>query len=122
MLSSNDSGVTRRMMSNLADYIRAKEESNREIDLDSLAHTLGARRSRFAWRAAVTASNSSELLQALEEPTRKPIYSRVEPRIGFVFNGQGAQWFGMGRELFSYPVYRQAMEEADEVLKDYGTP
>lgn len=120
LLSSKDSGVTQRMMSNLADHIHAKEDSNEELDLDSLAHTLGTRRSMFAWRAAVTASDSSELRQALQDPSRKPLHSRGEPRIGFVFNGQGAQWHAMGRELSVYPVFRQAMQEADQVLKGYG--
>ena len=120
LLSSKDPNVTQRMMSNLADYICAKEESIEEPNLDSLAHTLDTRRSMFAWRAAVTASNSSELLQALQDPSRKPLHSRGEPRIGFVFNGQGAQWHAMGRELFAYAAFRQAMGEADQVLKGYG--
>lgn len=122
LFSSKDSNVTHRMMSNVADYVRAKQELNEELDLDSLAHTLDTRRSMFAWRAAVTASNTSELLQALQYPSRKPLHSRGEPRIGFVFNGQGAQWYAMGRELFAYPAFRQAMGEANQVLKGYGAP
>lgn len=120
LLSSKDSGVTSRMMSNLADYIRTKEESNEEIDLDSLSYTLYTRRSLFPWRTAVTASDSTELLQALQDSTRKPMHYQGELRVAFVFNGQGAQWFGMGRELFAYPVYQQAMQEAEQVLKGYG--
>ena len=43
------------------------------------------------------------------------------PRIGFVFNGQGAQWHAMGRELIAaYPVFGSAILRADQMLKEYG--
>jgi acyl transferase domain-containing protein/NADPH:quinone reductase-like Zn-dependent oxidoreductase len=122
LLTSKDAGVTQTMMSNLAEYIHGKEQSNDEAssNLDSIAHTLGARRSLFGWRVAVTASTPSELVAALKDPLTKPAYSRDTPRLGFVFNGQGAQWFGMGRELFAYPVFRQAAEDADEIIRGFG--
>jgi acyl transferase domain-containing protein len=109
------------MISNLADYIQARRKSNGDVNLDDLAHTLGTRRSLFQWRTAVTAADSDELLQSLEDSSLKPQHARGEPRIGFVFNGQGAQWHAMGRELFAiYPVFRQSMEKAEQVLKSYG--
>ncbi|CCF42156.1 hypothetical protein CH063_12229, partial [Colletotrichum higginsianum] len=46
----------------------------------------------------------------------------TEPlRIGFVFTGQGAQWWGMGRELYgAYPIYTAAIDRADECLRKLG--
>jgi acyl transferase domain-containing protein/NADPH:quinone reductase-like Zn-dependent oxidoreductase/ubiquinone/menaquinone biosynthesis C-methylase UbiE len=124
LLTSKDAGVTQTMMSNLAEYIQGEEQSSDQAgaDLDSIAHTLGTRRSLFGWRVAVTASTPSELVAALKDPLTKPAYSRDAPRLGFVFNGQGAQWFGMGRELFAYPVFRQAMDDADEIIRGFGAP
>ncbi|KAF4622818.1 hypothetical protein G7Y89_g14207 [Cudoniella acicularis] len=46
----------------------------------------------------------------------------VPPRLGLVFNGQGAQWFAMGRELSaSYPVYKQTLEECDQIIRSFGS-
>jgi acyl transferase domain-containing protein len=121
LLTSKDEGVTQTMMSNLAEHIREKEQSSDHANLDSIAHTL-AQRSLFGWRVAVTATNTSQLVTALKDPLTKPAYSRNAPRLGFVFNGAGAQWFGMGRELFAYTVYAQAMQEADRILRGFGAP
>ena len=120
LLTSKDAGVTQAMMSNLTDYVERKERVDEVHFLNDLAHTLGARRSLFGWRVAVTASTGSELVTALKDPSTKPTYTREAPRLGFVFNGQGAQWFAMGRELFAYPVFRQAMEEADGIFRGLG--
>lgn len=38
-------------------------------------------------------------------------------KVAFVYSGQGAQYVGMGQELYeAYPVYRRVIEEASEVL------
>lgn len=120
-MTSKDEGITHTMMSNLTEYLQEKEQSSDHVNLGSIAHTLG-RRSLFGWRVAVTATNTSQLITALKDPLTKPAYSRDRPRLGFEFNGAGAQWFGMGRELFAYPVYAQAMQEADRILRGFGAP
>lgn len=38
-------------------------------------------------------------------------------KVAFVYSGQGAQYVGMGQELYeSYPAYRQVFDEASQVL------
>ncbi|KAL9100557.1 MAG: hypothetical protein Q9163_004079 [Psora crenata] len=90
-----------------------------DLYLGDLAFTLSERRSRLAWRSFVTASSTDELLSGLES-TNAAVESfrpSSEPRIGFVFTGQGAQWPRMGVELYQYPVFRESIEEADEYLR-----
>jgi acyl transferase domain-containing protein/surfactin synthase thioesterase subunit len=42
---------------------------------------------------------------------------RVEPRLAFVFSGQGGQWWGMGRELLrEEPLFREMLEACAAVL------
>jgi acyl transferase domain-containing protein len=106
------------MMSNLAKYVEKKKD---HVNLAAIANTL-AQRSLFGWRIAVPATSSSQLVSALHNPLHKPVYSRDVPRLCFVFNGAGAQWCGMGRELFAYPVYAEAMLEADKILRGFGAP
>ncbi|KAL7620421.1 hypothetical protein AAE478_009416 [Parahypoxylon ruwenzoriense] len=90
--------------------------------LDRLAYTLHSRRSILSWRTAVVASSLRELSQKLAPDDLSPSRSPSQPRIGFVFTGQGAQWFGMGRELMdAYPVFRESIESASRYLKTLGS-
>ena len=87
--------------------------------LRDLAFTLGHRRSRLAWKTYLTASSTDELLSNLENksldvPSFRP---SNEPRIGFIFTGQGAQWARMGAELNQYPIFRESVEASDEYLR-----
>ncbi|KAF6832303.1 polyketide synthase [Colletotrichum plurivorum] len=43
------------------------------------------------------------------------------PRLGFVFNGQGAQWYAMGRELIHrYDVFRASIEQMGVHIREMG--
>lgn len=116
VVSAKDSVACRTMMRRLAAHIVEPMPS-----VADLAYTLSERRSKHAWVAAIPARTVSELVDRLQEPARKPSHSTKRPRLGFVFNGQGAQWYAMGRELIpAYPVFGQAIQAADDILKDYG--
>ena len=42
-----------------------------------------------------------------------------DPKIAYVFSGQGGQWFAMGRNLMAnQPVFRNSIKEIDLLLKD----
>ncbi|KAL2807721.1 hypothetical protein BJX63DRAFT_61499 [Aspergillus granulosus] len=115
-ISGKDEVTTKATITNLKAYL----EENETIDLKSLAYTLGQRRSRFPWTTAAQGSTLPELLKSLDSDL-KPGFTTETPRLGFVFNGQGAQWFGMGRELMgTYPVFDQAINEAESHLRALG--
>ena len=102
-------------------YTQYFEHNQRIVDerfIDHLAFTLNTRRSSLAWKAfAVVKSfdNLSNLKQTLSKPIRA---IDTGPRIGFVFTGQGAQWYGMGRELLIYPVFRASLLRSQAILRD----
>ncbi|KAJ0325028.1 hypothetical protein COL5a_007530 [Colletotrichum fioriniae] len=123
VMSSKDSNVTAQMANNLKSYLETRTGSGQKLDLDNLAHTLQARRSHFPWRVAISSTDcAASLVEALGDPVKKAVtLAKDPPRVGFVFNGQGAQWHAMGRELISvYAVFRKALLHADVVLGDYG--
>lgn len=99
--------------------MEAKETDDTDI-MDRLAFTLCQRRSVLDWREAVSASTPTELAEALSSSTSEPLRPSGQPSLGFVFTGQGAQWYAMGRELHSYPVFASSMQSADDWLREYG--
>lgn len=122
ILSAKDSGACKEMMNNVAEFLRQSIQEGNEPSPTDLAYTLAERRSRFPWAVAVRASNLEELAERLEQPTAKaPLHAARGPRLGFVFNGQGAQWYAMGRELITaYSIFGDSIRKADRVLRDYG--
>lgn len=83
--------------------------------LADVAYTLGAKRTKFSQRT-FRIVNKHDASQGLEHD-QKVYSSPAEPaRLGFIFTGQGAQWNAMGRELFEYRVFRDAIDYLDHVL------
>ena len=103
-------------------YLRAKiETSNNKEFLEDLAHTMNSRRTAMDWRLAVTARDLETLANSLDLQKVRPRRAVPNPRIGFVFTGQGAQWFAMGRELINtYRVFRTSLLYADNHFKKLG--
>lgn len=121
-LSAKDEQAIRRMISELADHLRLVQPDCEETFLDSLAYTLGQRRSHLLWIYTCTAQSLPDLIKKLDKAQPPPIKRGEElPKIGYVMTGQGAQSWNMGRELIeAYPVYREILVEANQHLKDLG--
>jgi acyl transferase domain-containing protein/NADPH:quinone reductase-like Zn-dependent oxidoreductase len=126
VLSAKDELACKTMSSNLSDFLERNKPTLPDAGefLQSLAYTLGQRRTRFPWTAALTVPTTEGIdavIQLLRSPKIKPSRSSRRPRIGLVFTGQGAQWYAMGRELIgSYPVYTDSLREAEGYLREFG--
>ncbi|WP_149550805.1 type I polyketide synthase [Streptomyces marokkonensis] len=85
-------------------------------ELADLARTAGAGRAHFAHRRALLGRDRDELLAGLDAQAPAPRQGG-EPRVAFLFSGQGSQYAGMGRELYeTEPVFRSAYDACDRVL------
>lgn len=99
-----------------------------DVVLSDLCHAAATGRSHFGVRLAATADTVEDLknqLRACQEGKDTPGLSVGEepgtapPRIAFLFTGQGAQYSGMGRELYdSQPVFRETLDRCDEILHE----
>jgi acyl transferase domain-containing protein/surfactin synthase thioesterase subunit/NADP-dependent 3-hydroxy acid dehydrogenase YdfG/aryl carrier-like protein len=99
-------------------------------DLHALAAALRFRRSRFEHRLGLVASSRDELRLQLtafgktgQAPTGGVIARAPEAakRCAFVYTGQGAQWFAMGRKLLeSHATFQDAIDEIGAELARLG--
>ncbi|KAF2468734.1 polyketide synthase [Lindgomyces ingoldianus] len=112
------------MASNLLEYLESTVNGGSSDDLlNQLAYTLGCR-SLFEYRSAAIAADIGELRKQLQEisetsPARQSL--RSTPRIGFVFSGQGAQYYNMGREIFGlWPTFTESLTRAGQCLAHLG--
>jgi acyl transferase domain-containing protein len=122
VLSANDKTSLEKQMQQLTVYLEQRPEVFQNSLLPNLAYTLGERRSVLSWKVAIPARASAELIPKLASSDITPSRSVKEPRIGFIFTGQGAQWHAMGRELLdTYPVFVKTMEKFDLCLAQMGS-
>ena len=96
-----------------------------ELEAGDVCFTANAGRHHFDYRLAVSGRTSVDLRNALAEKLRQrqeggaPVVpvAGAEPRVVFLFTGQGAQYAGMCRELFeTQPTFRRTLERCQEIL------
>ncbi|MGZ9236044.1 MAG: type I polyketide synthase, partial [Anaerolineales bacterium] len=107
----------------------AESQLNPSVELADLAYTTNTGRAHFNQRLAVVADSTKQIQQKLaafvkEEQTAGLIQGRVQgtrqPRIAFLFTGQGAQHVGMARQLYgTQPTFRATLDRCDEILRPY---
>ncbi|KAJ4376392.1 hypothetical protein N0V83_001675 [Neocucurbitaria cava] len=121
LLSANDERTLVQMGQTLADHLQAQSVFNEEELLDNLAYTLSERRSRFSYSSIIVAKEKAQLEVQIGKPVPISSARSTPPRIGFIFTGQGAQWWGMGRELLQYPVFKNCLQRCDSIIKKLGS-
>ncbi|KJR88229.1 polyketide synthase [Sporothrix schenckii 1099-18] len=121
VFTANDKATLSAVMKNAVIYLEQRPEIFQADLMANFAYTFGQRRSHLQYRAAISASNSFELVETLNGEKYTPGKETEPLRIGFIFTGQGAQWWGMGRELYEqYPVFTSAIDHADRCLAALG--
>ncbi|KAL8413715.1 hypothetical protein RB594_005096 [Gaeumannomyces avenae] len=99
-----------------APYFRKKLNQEDSSDLmERYEHTLLNRRSRLEYRSYIISRNHQDLVKKLSAGAVGTVIQcprDTNTRLAFVFSGQGAQWWAMGRELLDYPVFRDSIEAA----------
>lgn len=121
VLSHKSKAGLSHLATDLIGYLAGREKLGGIKFLDSLAHTLNVHRTTFNWRLAVVAASADDVIQGLNEPNLEPRRALYDPRLAFVFTGQGAQWFAMGRELIDrFPVFKDALSLADNHFHRLG--
>ncbi len=134
-----------------ASYIEffSRKDNWIQRDLNDVCYTASLRRSHHDHRLAVTGTSVQDFMDGLQaflnnekhtglstgkkisekkssglatgiKPSEKKV--KIEnPRIAFVFSGQGPQWWGMGRKLLEQePVFRAVIKRCDELFSRHA--
>src|ERR1051325_7831056 len=117
-LSARNRGALRELAARYVERLRDPES------LRDLAYSASVRRAHHRERLAVVGRTAAELrtqLQAFlnDERAEGVFTGKAAGGLGvvYVFSGQGAQWWGMGRELATrIPEFRASLAECDELL------
>jgi acyl transferase domain-containing protein len=105
---------------NLHAYL--KEQAT--FDLSDVAYTLQVGRKQFNHRRVVITRDNDDVVHSLETMDARRVFTSLqEPRerpVVFMFPGQGAQYAGMGRELYeTESVFREEVDRCAETLKSH---
>jgi non-ribosomal peptide synthase protein (TIGR01720 family) len=95
-----------------------------DLDPGDVAYTLQTGRKEFDWRRMFVCSDLEQARQTLGKPESAGTQSRLQPslkrKIAFMFPGQGAQYPGMGRELYRlHTVFREEVDRCAEILQPH---
>jgi acyl transferase domain-containing protein/thioesterase domain-containing protein/acyl carrier protein len=118
LLSSRNSASLDVATSNLAHHLQAHSSQ----PLDEVAFTLMAGREAFEIRRALVASDAPSAAAQLEAQDPQRVLTgkavREPTSLAFLFPGGGAQYAGMGAELYEKePVYREAVDACLAVVQ-----
>ena len=108
-------------------------ETDKATPLHDIAFTASLGRTQLSQRLAVTGRDKDELKQKLQawRGGRTPkgltvgqVIGKIKPRIAFMFTGQGAQYAGMGFELYeSQPHFAQTVQRVASIMDpELGAP
>lgn len=122
VLYGKDRASCQRRMNDLGFYLSLRDTKEQPQVLHDLAYTLSERRTIMPWMVACCSGDVLGLQEALE--SGRLAAARIPsqpPRLGFVFNGQGAQWHAMGRELIHrYDIFRGSIEQIGVHIREMG--
>jgi len=118
-------------LQSLAGHMKELLASDPSVSAKDICYAAGFKRSGYDHRLAVIGTTREELytgLEALSRGEQDPglipgsVVPDRQPKLVFVFPGQGGQWLGMGRELLKEePVFYKIMERVDHAFRAHVT-
>lgn len=110
-------------LSKISENVRqwALSQTPTDTILQDLAFTLGSHRSFMQHRIAFSARSLSDVIGRLDPSSIIPTKASRRPQPLFIFTGQGAQWYAMGRELLRLrSPFRGSLQRSEDVLNGLG--
>ncbi|KAI5923108.1 polyketide synthase [Camillea tinctor] len=112
------------MIRNAENLVKWMEE-NPSTSVSHVAYTTTARKIQHYWRMNVIASSLVEAQEAIKERLKSNFVPAApeQPKVAFMFTGQGSHYAGLGKELYAYhSIFRQAIDEYNQLSLIHGFP
>lgn len=120
-LSAHNIPALKQMAAELAEYIQAHQP-----EMGALCYNVNRRNNQLRYSKYIVAANADDMVKALLAVayTGEGIAEKQENShglIAFQFTGQGSQYTGMGKELYTdFEVYRNAIDECSSIYEKYN--
>ena len=124
-LSARSDNALREQASRLQHYV----QEHPEVELPDICFTANTTRAHFSHRLALDAESTTQLQDKLMAFTSgslpvgalcRRLEGNDQPRVAFLFTGQGSQYVGMGRQLYeTQPTFRRSLERCAEILRPF---
>jgi non-ribosomal peptide synthase protein (TIGR01720 family) len=120
LLSAKTESALENATQNLVQHLT----QNHDLNLADLAYTLQVGRRQFNHRRILVCQNSEDALSAFNQQISQRVFTNFQestrPSIAFMFPGQGAQYVGMGKELYqSEPTFREQVDHCCSILESH---
>ncbi|MBE9104445.1 SDR family NAD(P)-dependent oxidoreductase, partial [Nostoc cf. edaphicum LEGE 07299] len=121
------SAKTEQALQQLAQRYEKHLVANPALDIGNICWSANTGRSHFQHRLSVVAESTQQLREKLatftagQEPAAVfQAKASTQPKVAFLFTGQGSQYVGMGHQLYqTQPVFRQALDRCEQILRPY---
>ncbi|MEM7345625.1 MAG: beta-ketoacyl synthase N-terminal-like domain-containing protein, partial [Chloroflexota bacterium] len=99
-----------------------------DVAFTDICFTANTARTHFRHRLAIRASSSAEAYEKLTTfGDKQKLVGLItghappnKPKIAFLYTGQGAQYVGMGQQLYeTEPIFRDTLDQCDQILRPY---
>lgn len=127
-VSARSQTALRNNIESLTQYMSDQEKTfgvKESSFLPSLAYTTTARRTHHPFRVTAIGSSLQELRDSLSASSQKDVTAvpAKTPGVGFLFTGQGAQYAGMGKQLYEgCSHFRSTIQHFDCICQSQGIP
>ncbi|KAJ7385702.1 hypothetical protein OS493_013731 [Desmophyllum pertusum] len=130
-ISARSTEALQKMARHYSEWLKDHVNELDEPFVENLCYSLNQRRSQLPHRLALSFGSTAEASESLADYGNDSVgwdklvsYGEVNstnPKLVFMFGGQGSQWYAMGRQLIeTEDVFREAILTVSNVLKDLG--
>ena len=107
------------LISRYRQYLESTE-TNSDIPIGDICLTAGKGRCHFYHRSYVIGSDKQEICKQLRHDKLSKSSQPLNPKIVFMFTGQGSQYPKMGWDLYqTQPVFRETLNQCSQLLEPY---